>query len=215
MNKAASVPTRTARRWLWVVVAIAALGLGVALALRHAPASDQNVATQVPQGGHFTLTDQNGHTVRDTDFAGKYRLIYFGYTYCPDVCPVDVQTIAQALSLFAKKDAARAARVQPFFISVDPARDTPPVLKQFVSAFSPNLIGLTGSQTAIDQAIHTFGIKGYGSYAKKEQTSAGGGYLMSHTRYKLLYGPDGQGIAFLAEDGNAQQIADALDQWVK
>jgi protein SCO1 len=215
MNKAALAPARTARLWLWIVVAIAALVLGVLLALHHAPAADQTVATQVPQGGHFTLTDQNGHIVRDTDFAGKYRLIYFGYTYCPDVCPVDVQTIAQALAVFAQKDPARAAEVQPFFITVDPARDTPPVLKQFVSAFSPRLIGLTGSQVAIDQAIHTFGIKGYGSYAKKGETSAGGGYLMEHTRYKLLYGPDGRGIAFLPEDGNAQQIADALDQWVK
>src|ERR1051326_2147709 len=101
-------------------------------------------------GGPFTLTDQNGRQVSDRNFAGKYRLIYFGYTFCPDVCPIDMQVIGAGLRRFEAQDAARAARVQPIFISVDPARDTPPVLRQFVAAFHPRMIGLTGSQAEID-----------------------------------------------------------------
>src|SRR6476646_3488168 len=72
-------------------------------------------------GGPFALVDQNGRAVSDRDFAGRYRIVYFGYTHCPDVCPTDLATISQALNLFDKKDPARAARVQPLFISVDPA----------------------------------------------------------------------------------------------
>src|SRR3954453_15476897 len=102
-------------------------------------------------GGHFTLTDQNGHRVSDRDFAGKYRLIYFGYTFCPDVCPVDMQVIGAGLRRFEAQDSARAARGQPIFISVHPARDTPAVLRQFVAAFNPRMIGLTGSEAEIAQ----------------------------------------------------------------
>jgi len=214
MNKAVN-SFRRGRIVVWALVALLALASGVTLALRSGGGGSAP-AVQVPEGGHFTLTDQNGHRVSDSDFAGRYRLIYFGYTFCPDVCPQDVQTIARALDLLAKRDPRRAAKLQPIFITVDPARDTPTALKQFVSAFSPRLIGLTGSQAEIDATVHTFGVKGYGSYAKKEEpTSPGGGYFMDHTRYKMLYGPDGQGIAFLPEDGDAQQLADALDQWVK
>ena len=100
-------------------------------------------------GGPFTLTDQNGRRVSDRDFAGKYRLVYFGYTFCPDVCPVDLQVIGAGLRRFEASDPARAARVQPIFITVDPARDTPAVLRQYVAAFHPRLIGLTGSAEEI------------------------------------------------------------------
>src|SRR3954467_15628959 len=86
-------------------------------------------------GGPFTLVDQNGRTVSDRDFAGKYRIVYFGYTHCPDVCPTDLATISQALSSFEKSDPKRAARVQPIFITVDPQRDTPAVLKEYLRAF--------------------------------------------------------------------------------
>src|SRR6185369_14158786 len=94
-------------------------------------------------GGPFALVDQNGRTVRDSDFAGRYRLVYFGYSYCPDVCPTDLQSIGQAMRQFEKSDPGRAAEVQPIFITVDPERDTPPVLKAYVAAFHPRLIGLT------------------------------------------------------------------------
>ncbi|HEX8413905.1 MAG TPA: SCO family protein, partial [Sphingomicrobium sp.] len=100
-------------------------------------------------GVPFALTDGKGRTVRDTDFAGKYRIVYFGYTYCPDVCPTDSQHIGAALRLLEQRDPALAARIVPIFISVDPARDTPQVVGKFVAAFHPRMVGLTGSAAAI------------------------------------------------------------------
>src|SRR3954452_5260516 len=96
-------------------------------------------------GGPFALVDQDGRAATDRDFAGKYRIMYFGFTHCPDVCPTDLAAIGQALRRFEKSDPARAARVTPIFVSVDPARDTPAVLKEYVAAFHPRLVGLTGT----------------------------------------------------------------------
>jgi protein SCO1/2 len=100
-------------------------------------------------GGAFTLTDQNGQTVTERSFAGKYRIMYFGYTFCPDVCPTDVQAIGAAVKKLETSDPALAAKIVPVFVTVDPARDTPAVLKQFVSAFHPRMVGLTGTDDQI------------------------------------------------------------------
>ena len=102
-------------------------------------------------GGPFTLTDQNGRRVSDRDFAGRYRIVYFGFASCPDVCPTDLQTVGAALRAFERSDAERAQRVQPIFITVDPARDTPAVLRDYVANFHPRLIGLTGTESEVAQ----------------------------------------------------------------
>lgn len=160
-------------------------------------------------GGSFTLTDQNGRTVRDTDFNGKYRIIYFGYTHCPDVCPTDLATISQAMDQFAKSDPARAARVQPLFITVDPQRDTPAELKTYLAAFSPHLIGLTGTPAQIADAEKKFVV-----YARKGDVQPGGGYAMDHSRQIILQGPKGEPLALLPEDGPKAMAAE-LAKWVK
>jgi protein SCO1/2 len=95
-------------------------------------------------GGPFTLTNQDGQTVRDTDFAGRWRLIYFGYGFCPDVCPTDLALVGRGLQAFEAQEAGRAANVAPIFITIDPERDTPAVLKPFVAAFHPRLVGRHG-----------------------------------------------------------------------
>lgn len=161
-------------------------------------------------GGPFTLIDQDGRTVTDRDFAGKYRIVYFGYTYCPDVCPTDVANIARGVQAFAKRDAAQAQRIQPIFISVDPARDTPAVLKPFVRAFDPKLIGLTGSPEAIAAVA-----KAYGVAYQLHTPNASGAYLVDHSRAAYLMGPDDKPIALLSQEGPADKIADELSQWVK
>jgi protein SCO1/2 len=162
-------------------------------------------------GGPFALTDQNGHTVRDTDFAGRYRLIYFGYSFCPDVCPTDLQAIGQGLSRFEKKAPERAMKVQPIFITVDPERDTPPVLKEYVAAFHPRLIGLTGSPAQIAAVS-----KAYGVYSAKQQGSGKArGYLVDHSRQAILFGPEGEPMVLVPQDEGAAAIAAALDTWVK
>jgi protein SCO1/2 len=161
-------------------------------------------------GGPFTLTDQNGRTVTDRSFAGKYRIMYFGYTFCPDVCPTDVQSISAGLKLAERDAPDKAAKVAPVFVTVDPARDTVPVLKQFVSAFHPRLVGLTGDETAI-AAIK----KAYAVYAAKGAATPGGGYLVDHSRTAYLMDPDGKPLVLVPQDEGPQAVADTIEKWVQ
>jgi protein SCO1 len=161
-------------------------------------------------GGPFTLTDQNGRRVSDRDFAGKYRLVYFGYTFCPDVCPVDMQVIGAGLRRFEADEPARAARVQPIFVTVDPARDTPPVLRQFVAAFHPRMIGLTGSEAEIAAVAREYRV-----FYERGEAGAGGGYMVKHSRMVVLYGPEGQPVAMIPHDQGPDGVAAELARWVR
>ena len=160
-------------------------------------------------GGAFTLVDQNGHQVRDQDFAGKYRIVYFGFAQCPDVCPTDLAQIGQTLRSLEKSDPTVAAKIQPLFITVDPERDTPAVLKDYVAAFHPRLVGLTGSPQQIADAA-----KRYAVYYAKEPTPDGS-YTMNHSRILFLMGPDGAPIAMLPHEGGADAIVAELKRWVR
>lgn len=161
-------------------------------------------------GGAFKLTNQDGKIVTDADFAGKYRLVYFGYTFCPDVCPVDVQAMGQGLSAFEKGDPARGAKVVPIFITVDPVRDTPAVVKEFVSNFHPRMVGLTGTVSDIDLVAQRYGI----AYLR-QKPNAQGAYLVDHARIAVLYGPKGEPIAIMPQNAKPQAFADELARWVK
>src|SRR5687768_17562529 len=121
-------------------------------------------------GGPFTLTSHDGRRLRDSDFAGKYRLVYFGFTFCPDVCPIDLQTIGAGLRQFERDAPERAERVQPLFVTVDPARDTPDALRRYVAAFHPRLIGLTGSEAEIARMARAYGV-----YIRRGEPQPGGG----------------------------------------
>ena len=160
-------------------------------------------------GGPFELTDQNGKRVTDRDFAGKYRLIYFGFSYCPDVCPVDLQNVGQALRQLEKQQPDVAEAIQPIFISVDPGRDTPAVLKPFVSAFHPRLIGLTGSPAQIADVA-----KRYGVYYSKQGADGSKDYGVDHSRIALLFGPKGEPIAIIPHDKGVDAMASELQRWV-
>jgi protein SCO1/2 len=161
-------------------------------------------------GGPFSLTDQNGHRVTDTQFAGRYRLVYFGYTFCPDACPADMQILMSGLKLFEQRDAAAAAKVQPIFITIDPQRDTPPVLKQWVSAFHPRLIGLVGTPAETAAVA-----KEYAVIYQKVETPGSTSYLMDHTRTAVLFGPKGEPIALIPQDQTAEVAAAELAKWVQ
>ncbi len=161
-------------------------------------------------GGEFTLTSSTGETVRWSDFAGQYRIVYFGFAYCPDVCPTDVQRFTQGLRMFAEDSPELAANVQPIFITVDPERDTPEVVGEFTSAFSDDLIGLTGTPEQIKEAGDAFRIY----YAKGEE-QPGGGYLIDHTNITYLFGPEGEPLATLPTDLGAKAVADELGKWVR
>ena len=159
-------------------------------------------------GGPFTLVDQNGRTVSDRQFAGKYRIMYFGYTFCPDVCPTDVQVIGAAVKLVEKDDPALGARIVPVFVTVDPARDTPAVLKQFVAAFHPRMVGLTGSADAIAHIA-----TGYAVYASRGDASPGGGYLVNHSRQAYLMDPQGRPLALLPQEQGPEAVAAEIERW--
>ena len=159
-------------------------------------------------GGDFALVDKAGKPVRFSDFAGKYRVVYFGFTYCPDACPMDVQTLIQGYNQFTKAEPEVAAKVQPIFVSIDPARDTPKAVGEFAAAFSPKLIGLTGSETQVAEAAKMFG-----SYFKKGEVTGDGGYLMDHSRIAYLMDPQGKPLALLPIDKGPAAVANELARW--
>lgn len=155
---------------------------------------------RAPVGGPFELTDQTGQRRTDVDFQGKLVVLYFGYTYCPDVCPTELQSISLALD----KLGASADAVQPLFITVDPGRDTPARLADFVASFHPRLIGLTGSLAEIRKtavAYRTF-------FAKNG--AAADNYAVDHTGFIYLIGKDGRYLGFLPPALEPDAIADAI-----
>ena len=159
-------------------------------------------------GGEFTLIDKAGKPVRYSEFAGQYRAVYFGYTFCPDVCPLDVQKMMQGYALFARAEPEVADQVQPIFITIDPARDNPAVVGEFASAFSPRLLGLTGTEAQVAAAAKAFKV-----YRAKGTDSPGGGYLMDHSNIAYLMDRDGKPLAMLPLDKGPQAVADELAKW--
>ncbi|WP_299309068.1 SCO family protein [uncultured Croceicoccus sp.] len=161
-------------------------------------------------GGDFTLINSEGQTVRWADFAGQWRIVYFGYTFCPDVCPVDAQAIGQGLTLFAKEAPDRAEQVTPIFITIDPERDTAQAVGEFVANFHPRMVGLTGTEEQVAQAADAFVV-----YHEKGAESAGGGYLMEHSNAAMLFDPDGNPVALLPTNEGAAAVAEELAKWVR
>jgi len=162
-------------------------------------------------GGPFTLSDSGGKEVHWSDFEGKYRIVYFGYTYCPDVCPTEVQRIMKGYELFKAEEPELAKQVQPIFISVDPERDTPAKVGEFTHAFSDDLVGLTGTPEQVKAAAKAFGV-----YFQKGEPATGGGYLVDHSNVAYLMGRDGAPIALLPLDKGAdapKAIAAELARW--
>ena len=161
-------------------------------------------------GGPFELIDKAGKTVRWSDFAGRYRIVYFGYTFCPDVCPTEVQRMAQGLKLFANAHPALAKRIQPIFITVDPERDTPAVVGEFAAAFSPDIIGLTGTVKQVEAAKAAFKV-----FSSKGEVQPGGGYLVNHSNVMYLFDPDGKPLGTLPTDKGPPAVAAELASWIR
>ena len=163
-------------------------------------------------GGDFTLTDQDGKQRTYAEFDGKYRIVYFGYTNCPDICTPDMQNLMAGMKVFEKASPALAEKIQPIFITVDPQRDTPAVLKQFTAAFHPRLIGLSGTETQIADAAKKFAVV-YG----RVEGSTPQTYLMSHNQTPYLMGTDGKPLALLptASDGPPALVTAELAKWVR
>lgn len=157
----------------------------------------------VPIGGAFTMTDHTGKTVTDADFRGKYLLVYFGYTYCPDVCPTELGAMAKALDLLGQQ----SVKVQPLFITVDPERDTVAHLKDYVGLFHPDLVGLTGTPEQVRDTARAYRVY----YAKAPQKDAKPDeYLMDHSSFIYLMAPDGGFAGVYPAGTTADRIAQDL-----
>ncbi|HWK96498.1 MAG TPA: SCO family protein [Pseudolabrys sp.] len=151
-----------------------------------------------PVGGPFALIDHEGRRRTDVDFRGKVMVIYFGFTYCTDVCPTDLQSIGNALDRLGPL----ADKVQPLFISVDPETDTPEQLRKFVGLFHPRIVGLTGSATQIRRVANDFKVY----YAKNEPTRKLDA-AVDHSGYTFLVGADGTYIGFLPPGTSGERMA--------
>ena len=169
-------------------------------------------AQQVPKlpfnfGGAFELVDQDGQIRTDQDFHGKFMLVYFGYTYCPDICPTDLYIMSQALEQIGPA----ADKIQPVFITVDPARDTPDLLKEYVANFHPNLTGLSGSEVQIRSAA-----KAYRVHRVKvpQPDSEPDEYLVNHSSLTYLMGPDGHFISLIPHGTSTERMAEILAKYV-
>ena len=192
-------------------VVLATLGVlvlaGVALvAVRWLMPAAENSAAQgeVQIGGPFALTDQNGREVRDEEFRGRLMLVYFGYTFCPDMCPLGLTTIASALDALPPEIQDQVA---PVFITVDPERDTVAVMHDYVGQFSPRLVGLTGSQAAVDEATRAYRV--YAS--KSEAEAADGSYLVDHSTFTYLMGRDGKYLAHFGHATTPEEMAEKIE----
>jgi protein SCO1 len=193
------------RRFIPVVVLLAGfaiLGAGafLALSLHETPRGAAGTLLASAIGGPFRLVDQNGKTVTDGDLKGKWSLVYFGYTHCPDACPTALNDISIALDELGPKRGA----VRPVFITVDPERDTPEVLKSYVTSFDAPILALTGTPEEIAQAAKDYRVY----YAKHPE--AGGDYSMDHSSVIYVMDPQGRFTASFTHESSPEEIAERL-----
>ncbi len=197
-------PRQTAPRMVYAVMGltVAVLLIGAGAFMWLTDSSSRNAAFGI--GGPFTLQDGAGKTVTDRDFRGKYMLVYFGYTHCPDVCPITLNTIAEALDKLGPK----AQRIVPLFITVDPKRDTAPVVKQYAAAFGPSFVGLTGSAAEIATVAKEYRVY----YAEHRTGEAPDDYSMDHSSVLYLMDSNGQFIAPVRPDLSGDDMASNLSK---
>lgn len=166
------------------------------------PAASSNAVAGVSVGGAFSLTDHTGKAVTEKDYAGYYQLVFFGFTYCPMICPTTLSNIAEAMG---KLDEAQRARLKTLFVTVDPERDTVAQMAIYVAQFHPDIIGLTGSKEQTDAMV-----KAYRVYAQKTQENGVTDYSMNHSGYIYLMSPDGQLLEILSSETSAAALLTVL-----
>jgi cytochrome oxidase Cu insertion factor (SCO1/SenC/PrrC family) len=154
-----------------------------------------------PIGGPFALIDQNGMRRTNADFRGKLMLVYFGFTYCPDVCPTDLLQMTLAMDQLGQA----GEMVQPVFITVDPERDTAEHLRGYMSLFHPRFVGLTGDAIAIQAAAGAYRV-----YYKKVERDDSSDYTVDHSAFIYLMGRDGEYLGFFPPGTSAERIAETI-----
>ena len=177
-------------------------GVALACLLAFLVHLDLSRSAQEPTiGGPFTLTDGAGHRVTDAAFSGDWRLVYFGYTHCPDACPTTLSKLAAALD---KLTPAARAQLRVLFITVDPARDTPAIIGAYAHAFGPEFTGLTGTQAELDPVEASYHV-----YAKRHDLK-GGDYAMDHSSIIYVMAPDGHYAGLLDDTMSPTDLATHL-----
>jgi protein SCO1 len=157
-------------------------------------------------GGPFTLVGRDGKPVTDQAFRGKYMLVFFGFTHCPDICPAELQVMAAALDELGPK----ANEIIPIFITLDPERDTPMVVSDYVTNFSPRFVGLTGSSEQIAAAAKAYRV----AYSKFQQDQTSSDYSIDHSTLVYLMGKDGEYITHFAYGTPASQMTETLRRYL-
>lgn len=195
-------------RLVLIVVAAFAIGAILALVLRgdlgRLVSGFGQSGGRALVGGPFTLTDHTGKRVSETDFAGRYMLVYFGFTYCPDACPAGLQLIGETMERLG----AKARQVVPIFITVDPERDTVEQMSAYVANFHPQLVGLTGTLEEITDAARAYRVY----FAKVEDDSSGDGYSVDHTSIIYLMDRTGAYVTHFRHGMTSEEMAKRILQ---
>ena len=192
-----------------LIFAILLLGVSTVLGLYAWNASwiEKSVSGVALIGGPFEMVNQNGAKVTEKDFAGKPALIFFGYTFCPDVCPTELQIMSTTLDQLGDL----AKDIQPIFVTIDPERDTPAVLKTYLESFGPSWTGLTGTQEQIRQITHNWHV----FYEKRDNKASPQDYLMDHSSFVFLMGADGKFIKHFNYTTDVKAFGQALSEALK
>ena len=188
--------------WLGLGLALAPACAGAAAARSAAETMDILMWNKEPVGGPFVLTDHAGKPRTDRDFRGMLMLVYFGFTYCPDVCPTDLMAIGQALEQLGPD----ADALQPVFITLDPERDTAGHLAEYVPMFHPRLLGLTGSLDAIGAAAEAYKVY----FAKVPIGKEAGDYTVDHSSFIYLMDRDGKYLGFFPPGTSAERMVEII-----
>ena len=185
------------------------LGLLISAFLAIGPAAAQNALPPgLSFGGPFELTNAEGETVRDTDFRGRFMLIYFGYTFCPDICPTDLSEMGVAIDDLPDE---LAQQVQPIFITVDPGRDTPQIAQEYAQNFHSRLIGLSGGLEQVGKVVKDFRVHRAKVFVEGVAEDE---YLVSHSPNTYLMGPDGKFLTLFPHDTPASRMTKLLKKYV-
>lgn len=192
-------------RWiLWGITGAVSLSLAFAILWRDDRFGAEPSRETDAFRADFELTDHQGMVRTDEDFAGRWLLVFFGFANCPDICPTTLAEVAAVMDGLG----AKAARVQPLFISIDPERDTPAALAEFVPCFDAGIVGLTGTPKQISATARSF----YIYYERIEEAAAPDGYSMSHSSQLFLFGPDGAYVTAYAYGTPAEEILADLNE---
>lgn len=192
----------------WIVCVLALLGLFAWGGLRVVgvePATQ--TSGQALVGGDWTLVDGQGNTRSNKDFLGQYQLVYFGFTHCPDICPTSLLLMDSALKGLGEK----AKKVTPIFITLDPERDTPEAVGQYVSHFNDRMVGLSGTPEQVARAAEAFKVY----YRKVEDPQSAMGYVVDHSGFMYLMGPDGAYITHFPHSISEQSLTDGLNAAIR